>query len=81
MCFKITAIVSISVSIAMFCLIQLYLPVSSYLQPQKPLLKLVSVKAVGAVTSTFQLFVSPCSRYVSLPYFLASLWTFFAHDV
>jgi hypothetical protein len=44
---QITVIVSISVSIAMYCLIQLYVSVSAHLQPQKPLLKLFAVKAVG----------------------------------
>ena len=40
-------IVSISVTIAMYCLIQLYVVVSEPLKPHKPLLKLFSVKAVG----------------------------------
>jgi hypothetical protein len=39
--------VSISVSIAMYCLIQLYLPVSKNLAPYRPLLKLFAIKAVG----------------------------------
>jgi len=39
--------VSISVTIAMYCLIQLYVVVSDQLKPHKPLLKLFSVKAVG----------------------------------
>ena len=47
---QITVIVSISVSVAMYCLIQLYAPVSSYLAPHRPLLKLFSVKAVGETT-------------------------------
>ena len=47
---QITAIVSISVSVAMYCLIQLYAPVSSYLASHRPLLKLFSVKAVGEIT-------------------------------
>ena len=37
----------ISVTIAMYCLIQLYVAVSEYLAPQKPLLKLFAIKAVG----------------------------------
>ena len=41
--------VSISVTIAMYCLIQLYVVVSDQLKPHKPLLKLFSVKAVGKV--------------------------------
>jgi len=43
----ITVIVSVSVSIAMYCLIQVYIPIAGYLAPHKPLLKLFSVKAVG----------------------------------
>ncbi|KAJ6602161.1 organic solute transporter Ostalpha-domain-containing protein [Mycena sp. CBHHK59/15] len=46
----ITAIVSISVSVAMYCLIQVYVPIAIYLAPQKPLLKLFSVKAVVFLT-------------------------------
>ncbi|KAJ3720117.1 organic solute transporter Ostalpha-domain-containing protein [Lentinula raphanica] len=46
----ITVIVSISVTIAMYCLIQLYVPVSKILAPQKPLLKLFSVKAIVFLT-------------------------------
>ncbi|EPQ55002.1 DUF300-domain-containing protein [Gloeophyllum trabeum ATCC 11539] len=46
----ITVIVSISVSVAMYCLIQLYVPVSQELAPYKPLLKLFSVKAVVFLT-------------------------------
>ncbi|KAJ6558437.1 organic solute transporter Ostalpha-domain-containing protein [Mycena vulgaris] len=46
----ITAIVSISVSIAMYCLIQVYMPISVYLAPHQPLLKLFSVKAVVFLT-------------------------------
>ncbi|KAJ7125042.1 organic solute transporter Ostalpha-domain-containing protein, partial [Mycena epipterygia] len=46
----ITVIVSISVSIAMYCLIQLYMPISVYLAPQKPLLKLFAIKAVVFLT-------------------------------
>lgn len=38
---------SVSVTIAMFCLIQLYVPVAEELAEHKPLLKLVSIKAVG----------------------------------
>ncbi|KAF7362162.1 hypothetical protein MVEN_00562300 [Mycena venus] len=46
----ITVIVSISVSIAMYCLIQLYMPIAVYLAPQKPLLKLFAIKAVVFLT-------------------------------
>ncbi|KAJ3517263.1 hypothetical protein NLJ89_g614 [Agrocybe chaxingu] len=43
-------LISISVTIAMYCLIQLYVPVSKELAPHKPLLKLFSVKAVVFLT-------------------------------
>ncbi|OBZ74228.1 hypothetical protein A0H81_05950 [Grifola frondosa] len=46
----ITIVVSISVSVAMYCLIQLYIPVSTNLKPHKPLLKLFAVKAVVFLT-------------------------------
>ena len=39
--------VSLSVTVAMYCLIQLYVVVSEQLKPHQPLLKLFSVKAVG----------------------------------
>lgn len=44
---QITIVMSISVTIAMYCLIQLYVTVASELAEHKPLLKLFSVKAVG----------------------------------
>ena len=44
---QITSIVSVSVSIAMYCLIQLYIPVAAHLAPHKPILKLFAVKSVG----------------------------------
>ncbi|TFK88433.1 DUF300-domain-containing protein [Polyporus arcularius HHB13444] len=43
-------VVSISVSIAMYCLIQLYFAVKVELAPQKPLLKLFAIKAVVFLT-------------------------------
>ncbi|KAI0782995.1 organic solute transporter Ostalpha-domain-containing protein [Abortiporus biennis] len=46
----ITVIVSISVSVAMYCLLQLYVCVSHHLKPQKPLLKLFAIKAVVFLT-------------------------------
>ncbi|KAH9846988.1 DUF300-domain-containing protein [Lenzites betulinus] len=46
----ITIVVSISVSIAMYCLIQLYMAVKVELAPQKPLLKLFAIKAVVFLT-------------------------------
>ncbi|KAI9064028.1 hypothetical protein FKP32DRAFT_588534 [Trametes sanguinea] len=46
----ITLVVSISVSVAMYCLIQLYMAVKVELAPQKPLLKLFAIKAVVFLT-------------------------------
>ncbi|OSD05500.1 DUF300-domain-containing protein [Trametes coccinea BRFM310] len=46
----ITLVVSVSVSIAMYCLIQLYMTVKVELAPQKPLLKLFAIKAVVFLT-------------------------------
>ncbi|QRV97981.1 Organic solute transporter Ostalpha [Ceratobasidium sp. AG-Ba] len=42
--------VSISVTVAMYCLIQLYITISQELKPYRPLLKLFSVKAVVFLT-------------------------------
>jgi len=44
---QISSIISISVTIAMYCLLQLYLCVATELAPHRPVLKLVSIKAVG----------------------------------
>ncbi|TFY59581.1 hypothetical protein EVJ58_g5692 [Rhodofomes roseus] len=46
----ITVVMSLSVTIAMYCLIQLYMPISEYLAPRKPILKLFAVKAVVFLT-------------------------------
>ncbi|KAJ7594634.1 organic solute transporter Ostalpha-domain-containing protein [Mycena floridula] len=46
----ITIIVSLSVTVAMYCLIQLYVTVKEPLAPQKPLMKLFAVKAVVFLT-------------------------------
>ncbi|EIN06704.1 DUF300-domain-containing protein [Punctularia strigosozonata HHB-11173 SS5] len=46
----ITTVVSISVTVAMYCLLQMYTSVSEQLKPQKPLLKLFAVKAVVFLT-------------------------------
>lgn len=45
-----TVIVSISVTIAMYCLVQLYLCVAPRLAPHQPILKLFSIKAVVFLT-------------------------------
>ncbi|PCH36718.1 DUF300-domain-containing protein [Wolfiporia cocos MD-104 SS10] len=46
----ITVIMSISVTVAMYCLLQLYVCISVNLQPHKPLLKLFVVKAIVFLT-------------------------------
>lgn len=40
------AIVSISISVAMYCVLQLYMPLSSQLAPFQPILKLAAIKLV-----------------------------------
>ncbi|KAF9075629.1 organic solute transporter Ostalpha-domain-containing protein [Rhodocollybia butyracea] len=59
----ITVIVSISVTIAMYCLIQLYVSVAKVLAPQKPLLKLFSIKAVVFLTFWQSTFLSVLSMF------------------
>ncbi|KAF5373934.1 hypothetical protein D9758_000881 [Tetrapyrgos nigripes] len=59
----ITVIVSISVTIGMYCLIQLYLSVSSYLAPTKPLLKLFAIKAVVFLTFWQATFLSVLTMF------------------
>ncbi|SRR6266404_4291759 len=44
---QITAIISISVTVAMYCLLQMYFCVAEELAPHRPILKLFAVKAVG----------------------------------
>ncbi|KAH9996669.1 organic solute transporter Ostalpha-domain-containing protein [Russula compacta] len=65
----ISTIISISVTIAMYCLLQLYLCVATELAPHRPVLKMLSVKAVdtpymtaedinigwGAIIETFEM--------------------------
>ncbi|KZT33422.1 DUF300-domain-containing protein [Sistotremastrum suecicum HHB10207 ss-3] len=46
----ITIIVSLSVTVAMYCLIQLYVQISEPIKEHKPMLKLVSIKAVVFLT-------------------------------
>ena len=68
--YKISALISASVSIAMYCLLQLYFCVSKQLSPQRPVLKLFAVKAVGMSSSPHS------NRHLtflfSVPHFLAS---------
>ncbi|KDR75253.1 hypothetical protein GALMADRAFT_542138 [Galerina marginata CBS 339.88] len=59
----ITIIISVSVSIAMYCLIQLYVPVAKELSMHKPLLKLFSVKAVVFLTFWQATFLSVLSMF------------------
>lgn len=56
-------IVSLSVTIAMYCLIQLYVVSSEYLAPQKPLLKLFAIKAVVFLTFWQATFLSVLSMF------------------
>ncbi|KAJ7188601.1 organic solute transporter Ostalpha-domain-containing protein [Mycena filopes] len=59
----ITIVVSISVSVAMYCLIQVYMPISVYLAPQKPLLKLFAIKAVVFLTFWQSTFLAVLSMF------------------
>ncbi|KAJ7039115.1 organic solute transporter Ostalpha-domain-containing protein [Mycena alexandri] len=59
----ITILVSISVSIAMYCLIQVYIPISTFLAPQKPLLKLFAIKAVVFLTFWQSTFLAVLSMF------------------
>lgn len=45
-----TVILSLSVSVAMYCLIQMYVTIAEPLKPRKPLLKLFAIKAVVFLT-------------------------------
>ncbi|KAL1745619.1 organic solute transporter Ostalpha-domain-containing protein [Schizophyllum fasciatum] len=58
-----TIIISISVTIAMYCLIQLYVVVAEYLAPQKPLLKLFAIKAVVFLTFWQATFLSVLTMF------------------
>ncbi|TFK44434.1 organic solute transporter Ostalpha-domain-containing protein [Crucibulum laeve] len=59
----ITIIISLSVTIAMYCLIQLYVPISSHLVFHKPLLKLFAIKAVVFLTFWQATFLSVLSMF------------------
>ncbi|KAF8070429.1 organic solute transporter Ostalpha-domain-containing protein, partial [Lyophyllum atratum] len=59
----ITIIVSFSVTIAMYCLIQLYVAVSQNLAPHRPLLKLFAIKAVVFLTFWQATFLSVLSMF------------------
>lgn len=57
----IVVIVSLSVTVAMYCLIQLYVSVAPLLKPHKPLLKLFAIKAVVFLTFWQATFLSVLS--------------------
>ncbi|KAF5322163.1 hypothetical protein D9619_001707 [Psilocybe cf. subviscida] len=59
----ITILMSLSVTVAMYCLIQLYVPVAKELTPHKPLLKLFSIKAVVFLTFWQATFLSVLSMF------------------
>ncbi|GLB37386.1 putative organic solute transporter Ostalpha [Lyophyllum shimeji] len=59
----ITIIVSLSVTIAMYCLIQLYVSVADYLAPHRALLKLFAIKAVVFLTFWQATFLSVLSMF------------------
>ncbi|KAF7782359.1 hypothetical protein Agabi119p4_1735 [Agaricus bisporus var. burnettii] len=59
----ITLVVSLSVTIAMYCLIQLYVSVSKKLAKQKPLLKLFAIKAVVFLTFWQATFLSVLTMF------------------
>ena len=69
---QITILVSLSVTVAMYCLIQLYVPVSKDLAQHKPLLKLFSVKAVGELLHVGNVIYVNANCLRSLPHLLAS---------
>lgn len=56
-------VITISVSVAMYCLIQMYLPISGHLAPHKPLLKLFAIKAVVFLTFWQSTFLSLLSSF------------------
>ncbi|TRM61916.1 organic solute transporter Ostalpha-domain-containing protein [Schizophyllum amplum] len=58
-----TIIISLSVTVAMYCLLQLYVSVSEYLAPQKPLLKLFAIKAVVFLTFWQATFLSVLTMF------------------
>ncbi|KAK0461043.1 organic solute transporter Ostalpha-domain-containing protein [Desarmillaria tabescens] len=59
----IVVIVSLSVTIAMYCLIQLYIPVAEMLRPHRPLLKLFAIKAVVFLTFWQATFLSVLTMF------------------
>ena len=78
---KITLVVSISVSIAMYCLIQVYMVVKVELAPHSPLLKLFAIKAVGELHSRATMPMSPADSCRSVLDVLASHGPISAHLV
>ena len=62
---QISAIISISVTIAMYCLFQLYVCVAEELAPHHPVLKLFAVKAVGRLlpVDAYRMVLIPTRQY------------------
>ncbi|KAH8996304.1 organic solute transporter Ostalpha-domain-containing protein [Lactarius akahatsu] len=70
----ITTLISISVTIAMYCLLQLYICVAGELAPHRPVLKLFAVKAVVFLTfwqATFLSLLSMIGVVKDTPYMTA----------
>ncbi|KAH9060546.1 DUF300-domain-containing protein [Lactarius vividus] len=70
----ITTLISISVTIAMYCLLQLYICVAEELAPHRPVLKLFAVKAVVFLTfwqATFLSLLSMIGVVKDTPYMTA----------
>ncbi|KAI0032129.1 organic solute transporter Ostalpha-domain-containing protein, partial [Vararia minispora EC-137] len=59
----ITTLVSISVTIAMYCLVQLYLPIAPRLTSNRPVLKLFAIKAVVFLTFWQASFLSALATF------------------
>lgn len=79
---QLTVIMSLSVTVAMYCLIQIYVTISEPLKPQKPLLKLFAIKAVVFLTFWQATFLSLLTmagvvKNVSPFYFLTSTFAEF----
>src|SRR6266404_5195203 len=68
---QITAIISISVTVAMYCLLQMYFCVAEELAPHRPILKLFAVKAVG-------MFLHICVSFRTEPSLLDSIFDLMA---
>ncbi|KAK0545414.1 hypothetical protein OC845_005113 [Tilletia horrida] len=56
--FWMSATITVSVSVAMYCVVQFYLPISEELKPYEPVLKFLAVKAVVFLTFWQESFLS-----------------------